>query len=71
MEASQVWHHRIALGAGYWYGDAFESRRQDVDTIEVVDDLTILRMVASNRADGGLIHVSSEPVTTQTFYFAS
>ena len=89
LEASQVWHHRIALGAGYWYGDAFESRRQDVDTIEVVDDLTILRMVASNRADGGLmekavldsllhtypelaemIHVSSEPVTTQTFYFA-
>ncbi len=51
--------------------------------------MTILPMVASSHADGGLmekavldtllhtyqelaemIHVSSEPVTTQTFYFA-
>ena len=90
LEVPQLWNHRIVLGAGYWYGDVFESRRKDVDTIEVVDDLTILRMVANKRADAGLmekavldtllhtypelaqmIHVSPQPVTTQTFYFAT
>jgi len=55
LEPHQLWNRRIALGAGYWYGDVFESRRSDVDAMEVVDDLAILRMVASRRADGGLM----------------
>ncbi|MEQ8286331.1 transporter substrate-binding domain-containing protein [Thalassospira sp.] len=90
LDAGQLWDHRIAVGAGYWYGDVFESRRKDVETIEVVDDLTILRMVASKRADAGLmekavadnliltypelgdmLHISRQPVATQTFYFAT
>lgn len=90
LDTAQLWSGRIAVGAGYWYGDIFESRRKDVDTIEVVDDLSILRMIASKRADGGLmekavadalmhtypelgelIHISPQPVTTQTFYFAT
>tara|TARA_R110000796_G_scaffold191504_2_gene308197 strand:+ start:11543 stop:11947 length:405 start_codon:yes stop_codon:yes gene_type:complete len=49
LEASQVWHHRIAPGAGYWYGDAFESRRQDVST-PLRSSMTILPMVASSHA---------------------
>ncbi|WP_114101112.1 substrate-binding periplasmic protein [Thalassospira aquimaris] len=90
LDSAQLWHHRIAVGAGYWYGDVFESRRDDVDIIEVVDDLSIMRMIASKRADGGLmekavadtlihtypelgemLHISSQPVATQTFYFAT
>jgi ABC-type amino acid transport substrate-binding protein len=66
LEADNLWHHQIAIGAGYWYGDMFESRREDVDTIEVVDDLTILRLVASRRAEGGLMEkaVADELIRT-------
>ena len=58
LPTDQLWEHRIALGAGYWYGDEFENRRDEVDIMEVVDDFSILRMVASRRADGGLMEKS-------------
>jgi ABC-type amino acid transport substrate-binding protein len=67
LEAGQLWDHRIAVGAGYWYGDVFESRRQDVDAIEVVDDLSILRMVANKRADGGLMEKAVADTLMHTY----
>mgnify|MGYP001175671768 CR=1 FL=1 len=67
LEANELWNHRIAVGAGYWYGDVFESRRDDVDTIEVVDDLTILRMIAKKRADGGLMEKAVADTLLNTY----
>ena len=67
LEAPQLWDHRIAVGAGYWYGDVFESRRADVETIEVVDDHTVLRMIANNRADAGLMEKAVADTLMHTY----
>ena len=67
LDAAQLWAGRIAVAAGYWYGDIFESRRKDVDTIEVVDDLSILRMIANKRADGGLMEKAVADALMHTY----
>ncbi len=46
---------RVAVGAGYWYGEAFERRRHHHNVAEVADDLGILKMVALGRSEAGLI----------------